>query len=303
MKVKIAIFAILSYCAASQVTNNLNDSSVSNSTSNFTSGNVELFIVGGVATTPNEFPWLVNLRINGGLCGGSLISMDTVLTAAHCVHGASASSITVIAGDYDRLINESTEQISSAKGVKWHERYNNLTLVNDIALIKLSRNLTLTRAVSPIPLPASNFPANVTGNGTVAGWGTTSSGGTSTNRYVLKVTVPIVSNQICSRSYTGLTDSQLCAGETGKDSCQGDSGGPFICNGATPVFCGIVSYGRGCGAATFPGVYTKVSSFVPWINVNKDFTSSTSSGSSLLLSFSLLLFTITFFFLRKLNLS
>ncbi|ODM95886.1 Trypsin-1 [Orchesella cincta] len=228
------------------------------STNNSTSRDLEPFIVGGTIARPNEFPWLVHLQIDGKyFCGGSLISLDTVLTAAHCVY-ESAGSIIVTAGDHDLLVFEGTEQTSSAKDgeemlkIFFLKNFPSETTANDIALIKLSKNLTNTDAVSPIPLPEISFVINATGNGTVAGWGATY-GNPSPVLCLLKVTVPIVNNTMCRRSYAYLTDSQFCAGQKGKDSCQGDSGGPFICNGTNAV-CGIVSYGKGCGKDGYPGI-------------------------------------------------
>ena len=55
------------------------------------------------------------------------------------------------------------------------------------------------------------------------------------------------------------------------DWLQGDSGGPLIVQngpGAQWVQAGIVSWGIGCGLAPYPGVYTRVTSFMQWINKN-----------------------------------
>jgi secreted trypsin-like serine protease len=45
-------------------------------------------IVGGEEAQPNQFPWLVALFANSWFCSASLISEEWVLTAAHCVDGA-----------------------------------------------------------------------------------------------------------------------------------------------------------------------------------------------------------------------
>lgn len=43
-------------------------------------------IVGGVETTIEKHPWQVSLQKNSfHICGGSIISKDWVITAAHCV--------------------------------------------------------------------------------------------------------------------------------------------------------------------------------------------------------------------------
>ena len=87
--------------------------------------------------------------------------------------------------------------------------------------------------------------------------------------------VPIIDNDKCKNSsrrmFHDLTENMICAGylkSGGTDSCQGDSGGPLACpsgNGNVYVLQGVISWGYDCGAANAPGVYTRVSQFVPWI--------------------------------------
>jgi trypsin len=56
-------------------------------------------IVGGVAAVAGDFPFIVSLQKSGShFCGGSLLNANTVLTAAHCTVGQTASSLTVRAG-------------------------------------------------------------------------------------------------------------------------------------------------------------------------------------------------------------
>ena len=92
-----------------------------------------------------------------------------------------------------------------------------------------------------------------------------------------------------------LAENMICGGQTGKDSCQGDSGGPLIASGKVLKFCflkiliiiwlnktdnflkvenkfilvGVTSWGIGCGLENYPGIYTKVSTYLEWINKNQ----------------------------------
>jgi secreted trypsin-like serine protease len=106
----------------------------------------------------------------------------------------------------------------------------------------------------------------------VSGWGTTSSGGSLADT-LQKVTVPVVTDEVCRGAYgqSDIADSMICAGldAGGKDSCQGDSGGPFMCGNQ---LSGIVSWGYGCAVAGYPGVYTQTSYFVDWIMEHADIT-------------------------------
>merc|ERR1712106_1108061 len=100
--------------------------------------------------------------------------------------------------------------------------------------------------IGPINLPSDGeeYPAGT--DCTVSGWGTTSEGG-SLGRVLMKVTVPVVSDDDCRGAYgqDDIAASMICAGldAGGKDSCQGDSGGPFMCGSQ---LSGVVSWGYGC---------------------------------------------------------
>lgn len=69
-----------------------------------------------------------------------------------------------------------------------------------------------------------------------------------------------------------LTESFLCAGweEGGKDACQGDSGGPLMTEGPNErtMIVGVVSHGIGCGSPGYPGVYTRTTTYLDWIEKN-----------------------------------
>ena len=140
---------------------------------------------------------------------------------------------------------------------------------NDIALLKLKTQAALGVGVGLVCLPYPNFelkdkPCYITG------WGTLSSGGPLAT-YLQEALAPFVDKESCRESYGGNlnTDSMTCAGKAGVDACQRDSGGPLACefNGKW-YLGGAASWGNGCGLDGYPGVYTKVSSFLDWILSN-----------------------------------
>jgi len=232
-------------------------------------------VVGGKPAAPHTYPWLVAL-FHGSkqFCGGSLIDDRHILTAAHCVAKLTQSQMAglrCVLGAHDLRRQDVGSTISLPVGnVVYHKAYDANKLINDIAVLTLSSRVEFNNKIKPICLnadPSVPRPAEIT---RVAGWGSLSEGRPQ-EKLPQEVNLQVWSNAECGRRFgriapAGVPPSYLCAGKEGRDSCLGDSGGPQIVQhrGAWRQV-GVVSWGIGCGQGQFPGVYSRMSHFLPWV--------------------------------------
>ena len=150
--------------------------------------------------------------------------------------------------------------------IEIHSNYNSGNLNNDFSILKLKTSIDYCSYphIRPVCLPSDTGLMYVGDTATVTGWGTTSSGGTVSNK-LREVDVKVLSNSQCKNDYSysssSITQNMLCAAVAGggKDSCQGDSGGPLVTarSGENYQQIGVVSWGVGCAQADAPGVYAR----------------------------------------------
>lgn len=235
-------------------------------------------IIGGRDATPAAHSYTVAILDRWGrqFCGGSLIAIDAILTAAHCTHRVTDKGpIKVVVGRIT-LSDENEGQVLTVRREMIHPRYDVDDVANfdwDFSVLLLSTSVFGSGAT--IIKLNSNKQWPVGGAADVTGWGDTNSEiNVRQPSDTLQVArLKIIPNEECNAvsgrwgeyevSYVGhIKDTMMCAKNRRRDSCQGDSGGPLVVD---QVQVGITSWGVGCNQKVFPGVYSRISSAHTWI--------------------------------------
>lgn len=228
-------------------------------------------IVGGQEASPNQFPWLAGLEAPSWFCSSSIISEEWVLTAAHCVDGASSWDVILGSHNLDAFSEPHRIVASSANGIL-HPDWNPNTLANDIALIKLDSPIEFNDYIRPACLPAySDASDNLVGESvTATGWGKLSDSSFSrAAKLHFAAGIPVMDNDICNSNYGIITDGHLCIDSTGGHGvCNGDSGGPLNLPLANDRYhtVGVASFVSSLGCESgLPHGFTRVTEYLQWI--------------------------------------
>jgi len=234
-------------------------------------------IVNGQRAVAGEHPWQVAMyrtATNAFFCGGSLISNEWVVSAAHCFSNPNPALYYTEIGSLDRVNKETWVQRLTFKVLVNHANYNPTLIRDDITVIKLSRPVIFTEQIRPICVPEQDGREDHGGKtGIVSGWGSGAIGGAA-NRYLMTSNENLIlTDDRCVAKYGAFRidlESQICHGDNrpvGAGPCQGDSGGPLsvmkVIDGVEKNFLvGIVSWAVGCGNGA---VYVRPDYYMSWI--------------------------------------
>ena len=248
-------------------------------------------IVGGSAATSAEYPWQAAIAFNDAsfagngferqFCGGTLVAPNVVITAAHCLYDNPDPIGFNPPGTYETFTGRTT--LSSAEGqvIEWSDYYyftddagvplfNPSTFEFDAVFVVLAA----TSSSPPIKVAGADEAATWSAGRSawISGWGDTAAGAADYQDVLRAAQVQVIGDDFCAgpASYGAAFDARLmvCAGVPGGgiDACQGDSGGPLVVpvvGGASRAsgtwrLVGDTSWGIGCAAAQFPGIYGRI---------------------------------------------
>nr|AID60363.1 trypsin-29 [Nilaparvata lugens] len=224
---------------------------------------------------PGEWPWHAAILERNAVyvCGASLLDEYWILTAAHCVDKYDPTVLRARLGEHD--VSSVQEPVlheeRDVAQIVVHPEFDNKTLTNDIALLRLKYPADRKSNIDVVCLPENQvFGTNSTCY--ITGWGRRSED-TKHSVILKEVQVPLWRNVDCEnalKKHFGprftLSQTSVCAGAEGRDACDGDGGGPLVCEENGKWYqAGVVSFGVGCGRPDIPGVYTKVQRYRAWI--------------------------------------
>lgn len=166
---------------------------------------------------------LIQIKINkthAFICGGSIVSVNAILTAAHCTFGFNSTQLTVRVGTSTYVGGNVSDVIE----IVMHEKFDPIDMIYDISMLRLKTAIKLVKNLTEIvQLPRQGENINVGTILQVMGYGETQNSN-DTATALRSVSLPVINSTMCKKVYPELYDGNVCTGyffSGGKDACQG----------------------------------------------------------------------------------
>ncbi|XP_037293314.1 chymotrypsin-1-like [Manduca sexta] len=277
MKVALLLVAVLAACNAFPLEEPEQDMSIF-----FEHVDLNARIVGGSQAGNGAHPHMVAItngaNVRNLVCGGSIISRRTVLTAAHCIvpirSGNNVNPNARATVGTNRWA--SGGQMYSYQRFVIHPNYNANTIKNDIGVLHTSSNIVWNNAVRAIAVNYDFIGDRM--NSRVAGWGRIRAGG-AISANLLQLNVQTIDGNRCVRDVASVAASlnirvpavnpnvELCTFHSrNHGTCNGDSGSALLRVDRGQQI-GIVSWGIPCALGA-PDMFVRISAFRNWVQSN-----------------------------------
>ncbi|KAK5970346.1 Transmembrane protease serine 11F [Trichostrongylus colubriformis] len=244
-----------------------------------------LRVIGGSVASIGDYPWQAAVVFYGAsgegmICGATVVDEYWVLTAAHCIMKKPEKGF-ILTGLRSLHDPQHTHHVDKAV---IHPGFDENTIIDDIALVKSESSL-LKAGVSSVCLTRNDSHLLSSDTALITGFGlhivrqSAFDLTMGVSDVILTTILPIIPQQECRKEWSFLTanvvlisDRQVCAGSKLHGSAPGDSGGPLLVKDrlGRMVQVGITSFGAGgfqglLDQGTYPGVYTRVSPYINWM--------------------------------------
>jgi trypsin len=194
-------------------------------------------IINGRRVIPNKYPWMAVMLSSLGnqVCGGSVISDKTIVTAGHCMYYTRQQLQTkwLVAVDSVKEAKglSTTHHIYKTVRYDFHPNFKNSPIFDDfdMSIVTVDRPIQLSRQVGTICLPYANEHEHYYNTKVnVAGWGKLTEERTAPVSDVLMETSVFLKTPATCKAMTELAGynerSMVCAHDYQTDACLGDSG-------------------------------------------------------------------------------